>query len=349
MAFNPNHLQTLTESGIDPLVAEHYGIRSINAPEELPEGCESFHRHIPGLLFPLPDINGDKLYQIRADTPPPGADGKTGGKYTTPDGAPTQLILWPAAKAVLDSQNYTKVLIVEGTKQSLAATMYAPKGVLVVGITGCWGWKNSASDTGIVEGLDEIVDGRLTVVCFDADIKTNQKVNDAAHALDKTLRTCGATTIKWLMLPDGGKAGLDDYLGKVLTNLRAKQLSALMAKGLTQVPRFVEPGEVSTLILAETRMLHQLSWTFAISNTLGCYPCCVIIRYPALHISILPRISRALVIIDGSQSKDEMSARRGHRTLSSDYRNRISSVDAVNTDSIERWIDHIFHFSEKGL
>jgi hypothetical protein len=243
MAFNPNHLQTLTESGIDPLVAEHYGIRSINAPEELPEGCESFHKHIPGLLFPLPDINGDKLYQIRADTPPPGVDGKAGGKYTTPDGAPTQLILWPAAKAILDSQNYSKVLIVEGTKQSLAATGYAPKGVLVVGITGCWGWKTSTSDTGIVDGLDEIVDSRLTVVCFDADIKTNQKVNDAAHALDKTLRTCGATTVKWLMLPDGGKTGLDDYLGKVLTNVRAKQLSSLMAKGLTQVPRFMEPGE----------------------------------------------------------------------------------------------------------
>jgi len=239
VSFNPNHSKTLTESGIEPLVAEHFGVRSINAPEDLPEGCESFHNHIPGLLFPLPGVTGEKLYQIRADATPAGS-----GKYVTPGGTTPQLIIWPTAKALLDSGNYAKVLIVEGTKQSLSAATNAPKGVLVVGLTGCWNWRTSDTETGFVEGLDEIVDGHLTVVCFDADIRTNESVHNAASALDKVLKSCGATTVRWIILPDGEKTGLDDRLGKVLSNRRSKDISTLMAKASPSVPRFIAPEEV---------------------------------------------------------------------------------------------------------
>jgi hypothetical protein len=238
MSINALHTQTLTQSAIDTTLAEHYGIRSIDHPDELPEGCEGFLKHIPGLLFPLPDPNGDLLYQIRADTPPPGS-----GKYITPDGTNPQLIVWPMAKAILDSKSYNKVLIVEGTKQSLAATATAPKGALVVGITGCWNWKSTTSDTGVVEGLDEIVDGKAVFVCFDADIRTNGSVHSAASSLDKTLRLLGANVVKWVILPDGDKTGLDDRLGKTLPNMRAKELSALMSKASAGVPRLIDPTE----------------------------------------------------------------------------------------------------------
>jgi hypothetical protein len=229
------HRNVLIDSAIDPDQALHWGVRSILSPSDLPSGAEELVSHVPGILFPVPDHYNNLLYQIRADNVVDGL-----GKYRFSSGAGNVLVCWPPMQTVLSTQRYNSVVIVEGTKQCMALTSLAPPNTLVVGISGCYGWKNQASDDSIVDGLEEIIAGKAVYVIFDADIRTNDKVHAAAEGLHEYLTELASTPareVRWIVLKDANaKEGIDDHLAKFPADRRLGSFNTLKLRSMKKIP-----------------------------------------------------------------------------------------------------------------
>lgn len=204
--LDPGHVELLARSAVPVGVAVAAGVRSVRTVDDLPVGLR--WAPTPGVLFPWHRLDGSTVPQYRPDAPA-GSNGNR-PKYVFPTGAGSPISVVPAMRARLESGDYSTVVVVEGTRQCLAAVAHAPAEVLVVGIGGCWGWST--------DGVPDIdlgrlgVAGRRVVVAFDADVGSNRAVYDAAHRLGEHLAVLGATAVTHLRLPAGGTAGLDDYL-----------------------------------------------------------------------------------------------------------------------------------------
>jgi len=239
--INAKHKAILQKSAIPEEVADLIGILSIEREEDVPDGATELRSHVPGLLFPIPDVNNDLSYQIRADETPEGH-----GKYRLLSG-PNFLMVWqtvPLVKAIFEQKMYESVLIVEGTKQSLAASIANnDTKTLVVGIAGCWGWRSIDSSTSVLPELEGVISGRDVIVCFDADISTNASVHQAAVELQKYIKSINPdNSVRWITKL--GKAeehtGLDDYLGSI--RIPSKELVSLISKSKTSIPKLIQHG-----------------------------------------------------------------------------------------------------------
>ena len=108
------------------------------------------------------------------------------------------------------------LLIVEGTKQHLAAASAALKSkgtrYAVVGVAGCYGWSQNGQP---VPDLQDIpMAGRDVFVAFDADMRTNRAVFDAAKSLESVLiGEHGARSVKYVKM-SGKSDGFDDLLAR---------------------------------------------------------------------------------------------------------------------------------------
>ena len=129
------HMAYLTDHAITGETIERQGITSSE------DGSE--------ILFPWAD--GDRLTVQRR--PWPGES----GKYFWEAGK--DLHFWTLRDAGADAP----ILLVEGTKQSLAATSHAPAEYTVVGMAGCWGWSK--------EKLGRFK-GKQVLLCLDAAAAT---------------------------------------------------------------------------------------------------------------------------------------------------------------------------------
>lgn len=230
------HKEILRKSAIDPERALHWGITSVEMPEDLPRGTEELATHVPGILFPIPDPFNNKSFQLRADNA-----GENFGKYRFIAGDGASLACWPSMNDMISGNaEYSQVVIVEGTKQCLALASLKPPHTLVVGIAGCWGWKNQEEDDAAVDELDRLVAGKNVYVLFDADIRTNENVNQAAKALQEYLTqtiSAPAKEVRWIALGDAkNKEGIDDFLGKVPAPERLKEFNRLRARAAKKVP-----------------------------------------------------------------------------------------------------------------
>lgn len=226
LPLTPNHREILAAAAISPDVARTVGIRSITNPSELPAPFAHYGaKAVPAIAFPWTSPSGKTHVQLRPDVPVEDADGNV-SKYLWPHGTSSTLnVLRPAENAEL-------ALIVEGTKQGLAAATHAPPTVAVYGVAGCRSWS-----TGGVPLADlEVFDGKPVVVAFDADLAGNADVHAAAVRLTDALIAEGATTVRYLMLPAGGKAGLDDVLGSRPADRRGTYLRRLIEQAKPKLP-----------------------------------------------------------------------------------------------------------------
>ena len=96
------------------------------------------------------------------------------------------------------------VLLVEGTKQSLAVHSWAPQEYAVYGMVGCEG----ASKARLKR-----FSGRQVIVMNDADAASNRNVYDAAETLRKRLEFY-TELVTFTHLPARGTAGIDDVLSR---------------------------------------------------------------------------------------------------------------------------------------
>jgi len=107
--------------------AERLGVRSIATDDELPAEFADWAGEgaTPALVFPHPSAaTGEITWQLRPDAPVVGRDGKP-RKYLWPAGSPLVFTIHPEPRRRLASPSST-VLLVEGTKQTLAAAAWAP-------------------------------------------------------------------------------------------------------------------------------------------------------------------------------------------------------------------------------
>lgn len=200
------HIEMLAEGAIPTDVAEAAGAYSVSRSEGMPPGISWGG---PGLVFQYHPLDGDPVPQYRPDAPKPGPDG-TIRKYVFPKGG-VPLNIVPTMRDRIGGA--ATILIVEGTKQTLAAVAHAPDDVLVVGMAGCWGFSTDGKPDPALGHLG--IDGCPVVIALDADHATNSKVWEAGSRLAEHLELLGAAKVTFLKMPASGSVGLDDFLATV--------------------------------------------------------------------------------------------------------------------------------------
>lgn len=218
--LTPAHRDYLAAHAVDPELAESLGVRSLTGRPDVAALGEPWQNwaNFPAIAFPWTGPDGRTEWQVRPDNPIKDRSGRV-MKYVFRKGMVP--VLW----AVRPVEKAERVLIVEGTKQCLAAATYAPPEVAVYGIAGCRMWSSGGSPIPDLVALS----GREVVVSFDADAASNRDVYDAGIAFREALETCaGATKVSFLRLPAGGKAGLDDVLAALPKDARAGALARLI-------------------------------------------------------------------------------------------------------------------------
>lgn len=219
--LTPEHAEYLRAHAIDPALAESLGVRSLLSRADT-EGMGDVWpnwANFPAICFPWTGPDGRVEYQVRPDNPT--VDQRSGkprkyvfSKNMTP-------VLW----AVREVGNPRAVVIIEGTKQSLAGATYAPADVSVYAIAGCRSWQINGSPIGDLQ----VVDGVPVVVILDADAATNPQVYDAGTGLAQALAMEGATKVTFGRLPGGSaKSGLDDILAGRMESRRASYLARVI-------------------------------------------------------------------------------------------------------------------------
>lgn len=222
------HVAFLAGAAITPEVAVACGVRTVTTGDDLDPGIP-FRGHVPGIVFPWRSPSGTVVEQYRPDHPPEDEHGRL-IKYVFPKGSGSPLNLCP----VTADRDPATILFVEGTKQTLAAVSNVAEDVMVVGVAGCWGWSHDGVPDPDLALLP--VEGRQTVVCFDADISTNRNVYDAAKAFSEALVALGSAGVAFVSIPGTSKAGLDDYLATVPNERRARVLAGLVDRA-DKLPR----------------------------------------------------------------------------------------------------------------
>lgn len=104
------------------------------------------------------------------------------------------------------------IAIVEGEADTLGVLQAEPN-ALVVGISGCWGWK-SKKDPILPELRALAKPGRVAVLCPDSDWAVNPKVFQGWLALGTVLKQLGCNVQVVAIESDSGKLGAGDYIHK---------------------------------------------------------------------------------------------------------------------------------------
>ncbi|ALY07298.1 DNA primase [Streptomyces phage Maih] len=205
MTISAAHMPILTASAISPEVIESSGIES--TPR--------------GLRFPWNDGVSATVWQNRPDNPRVDDEGRA-IKYEFPKGAKVPF------NRLRDGNDFSRMIIAEGTKQQYAVLSHAPADFAVYGMSGCWGYKNADLT---------VVDGREVFLLLDADFETNQDVWVAAEAMTKQLKRHGAKSVAYVATTGDGKEGVDDVLAGFPEDKRAHMLRTWLAQAAPKLPR----------------------------------------------------------------------------------------------------------------
>ena len=237
-ALAPHHYAMLhEESGISDAVIRTRGYRTIsNAAELEPLNFAPAQRRAPGLLLPLWTTDGQNgTYIFRPDNPrvredrrkklPDGTYAQQVIKYEQPKGESVRIDCPPVCRTQLGDPA-VPLFITEGQKK---ADALASHGACAVALLGVWNWKSRNDYGGLTftNDLDYIAwNGRPVYLVFDSDVTSKAGVRQALGRLTEHLQRKGAvvSVIYLPPLPDGRKAGVDDWLvatGKGIDDLAA--------------------------------------------------------------------------------------------------------------------------------
>jgi DNA polymerase I-like protein with 3'-5' exonuclease and polymerase domains len=255
--LTPAHAEYLAAHAVDLDLALSLGVRSLVTSADVADlpGHWPNWANFPAILLPWTNEDGTVNLQVRPDNPTDDAKGRP-RKYVFQAGAAP--VLW----AVRPAKDSECMLIVEGTKQALAAATYAPPGVAVYAIAGCRSWMHEGAPIPDLAAGD----GREVIVILDADAATNLQVYTAGLQLAQALVMENATKVRFGRIGGSAKAGLDDvlasraperratYLAKVIESAKAKPADAKPApRKRNQAEPGDENGERVTLICNRDR------------------------------------------------------------------------------------------------
>jgi len=211
-SLSPEHAELLRHHAVDLGVAAAAGVRSVLTREDLPEPLREIGwiaDLVPGIVY-VWRHQGITEYQFATDDR---SDDRP--KYAFRPGAT------PVPNQVRETGDGGPVLLVEGTKQQLAAASWVDQSWSVYGIAGCWSW--TTADLSFVSD-------RKVVVIYDGDVTINRHVWDAGERLAETLHLYGADMVTFVRVPTTGSDGLDDLLGRIPPTQRGSALKRLLDK-----------------------------------------------------------------------------------------------------------------------
>lgn len=213
------HTEYLRAQAIDTDLALGLGVRSLvtSADTAMLPGVWPNWANLPAILFPWTSEDGRVEYQVRPDNPTDDTRGRPRKYVFAKDMTP---VLW-AVRPVPGSE---RILIVEGTKQALAAATYAPPGVAVYAIAGCRAWQRDGTPISDLAAAED----REVVILLDADAASNGEVYRAGIELAEALSMEGASKVSFGRIPASGKTGLDDLLAGRPVERRAGYLARLI-------------------------------------------------------------------------------------------------------------------------
>ena len=209
----PHHRALIEASAISGEVAEARGYFSVSEPKELNGMFGPSQRLAPGLVIPVLDAYGERVFfQLRPDNPRV-KDGRI-LKYENPAGRTMVIDVPPATRPHLRNPKVT-LWITEGIRK---ADALASIGLRAVALNGVWNWRGKGEDGGSTTLPDweaiALNDRRKVVICFDSDAFQNPGVHKATERLGRWLEKRGAE-VSFVYLPpgeDGSKIGVDDFL-----------------------------------------------------------------------------------------------------------------------------------------
>lgn len=214
ISLDPGHLAELHASAISEDVIATAGIYTAYTRDQLPEPLRWIADKdgtLPALVFPMEEAGRGTTYQVK---PQPGSLVDSDGralKYVCPKKSTGSVVpSFIERRAITDDTR--RVLIVEGTKQALAALSYTDSETAVYGIPGIQSWMGG--EDGPNPAFSQLR-GRSVYVIPDADAGANRSVYDAAQALGMHCRAWGASPVRFVRIPGHGKSGLDDVLATV--------------------------------------------------------------------------------------------------------------------------------------
>lgn len=198
---SPDHLEELRRSGITDKVITERGIYTARFPAQMPAGGEWVVSvsGAPVIVYPQRNVDGTHSWQAKTTL----ADMKyVGPKKDDPLFSPLKL------GVLREVTSPDATLIVEGTKQGLAALSWAPESWAIYSIAGITGWMENGRPSPMLAALE----GHDVCVVPDADAASSWPVWDGAHRLGEALLDFGASSTCFGTFPGAGHDGLDDYL-----------------------------------------------------------------------------------------------------------------------------------------
>jgi putative DNA primase/helicase len=209
---------------------------------------------LSGIVFPYFDpITGRRTTaRVRRDHPEV-ENGRPRNKYVSAYGDHKHLYFPPGAAALL-ADTAVPLVLVEAEKSSLALVAFSQrseKRLLPIGLGGCSGWRGRIGvvqdergqrvpEVGPVHDLACASHGREVIILFDANAKTNVKVQHARRALAYQLRKQGAD-VRIAQLPLlGGVNGPDDYISVQGDEAMAQVLDSATTVADPVPPKFSE-------------------------------------------------------------------------------------------------------------
>ncbi|MER0071652.1 DNA polymerase I, partial [Corynebacterium sp. KPL2850] len=222
-SIDPDHLAELHASAISDDVIRASGIYTAYTRDELPEPLRWIAKKdgtMPALVFPMEEAGRGTTHQVKPQPESPAVKKGRIPKYVCPKKG--KGFITPSfieQRPITDDTR--RVLIVEGTKQALAALSWADDETAVYGIPGIQTWKGGKD--GPSPAFTQLK-GHSVYIIPDADAGSNRAVYDGAQALGEHCKAWGASPVRFVSMPGHGSQGLDDVLATVGDDERSEML-----------------------------------------------------------------------------------------------------------------------------
>jgi phage/plasmid-associated DNA primase len=232
LRLNALHRELLLASAIDPEVAlADYGVRTVMDTDRLPAPLrQNRAAAVPGLLFPLLNIDLQTRWQFRPNMPLIADNGRE-LKYVQESGVGSIFAidpLWSSSPDVWsEGIPHDTVIVVEGTKRAIAireCLRSTNEAVETIGILGAWNWgREGLASKAFIEQLGRRVPRRVEIL-FDADVRHNPDVWKSGSRLATVLGLqLGIEEVVFLdvsTINGTDRQGIDDVLGNLPAALR---------------------------------------------------------------------------------------------------------------------------------
>lgn len=275
-ALSAEHYQEIThDSAVAADIASARGYRTLTGTGEDRDFLKSLgykpvihdrDETYPALLIPMRGMDGEiRNHQIKPAVPRTRLkeDGsRVPIKYETPPGTANVVDVPAATAELLRAEPERSLWITEGMKKT---DSLVSQGMAAVGLLGVFSWRQKH---GVLGDWEEIpIKGRQVVICFDSDASSNRNVQLAMSRLGAWLRTRGATTVHYLVVPgkvgETAVKGVDDYFAAGGT------LEDLTAAATTTPPGVTEKDAAFTDAVLVEDLAEALEGRFCWAHGLG--------------------------------------------------------------------------------